>query len=389
MKRIIKRVWNYFLYYFSGFIGNFIPIKNNRILCWSYSGKQFSCNPAYITKYIIENHKDEYEIIWMFIKGKDTTNIPKGVKIVRYGTIRHLVALNSAKFIITNSRTDYVWSLWHKKSKQKYIMTWHSSMGIKKVELDADWNFQDYIDMAKKDSERCDLILSGSKFRTEVIKRAFQYNGEILEAGTPRNDIFFKTNNASTIRKKIFQLYDIPTDKKVVLYAPTFRKKTSLDYYKINWTFIKKSLNEKFNSDFFLLIRLHPNLIGKDIDLISFYKSDDIKNVTNYDDMQELLVISDILITDYSSSMFDFALTKRPCYIYANDTKEYERGTYFNIESLPFLFAQKESKLIENIDNFDYEAYVLSLNHFVNNVIFSYEHGHACECFYEWIKKQK
>lgn len=388
MIRKFKRLWHYVLYFLSKVIGFFIPIRERRILLWSYEGKQFSCNPAYITKYILEKYKGQYEIIWMFTKDKDVSRIPKDIKIVRYGTLRHLVALNSAKFVITNSRTDYVWSLWHKKKGQKYVMTWHSSMGLKKIELDANWNYPEYIAGAKKDSARCDLIFSGSKFRTEVIKRAFQYDGEILESGTPRNDIFFSSEKFVEIRKKIFVTFSIPVGKKIVLYAPTFRKNNNLNYYKFDWGSVKKTLAQIFGYDFMLLVRLHPHMIDRELGNTVLFDDIDVINATYYDDMQELLVASDVLITDYSSSIFDFALSKKPCFLYANDTKEYERGTYFELSTLPFPFASNSNQLVDNIRCFNYESYLSSLNHFNLDVIGSYENGHASESFCKWMNKQ-
>lgn len=107
-------------------------------------------------------------------------------------------------------------------------------MGIKKIEQDAEENLSlSYINEAKYDSSICDLILSGCKFRTEVIKRAFWYDGEILEKGTPRNDVLFQDH--AELKQRIFAQCDIPKNAKILLYAPTFRKDMGLQYYKFNW----------------------------------------------------------------------------------------------------------------------------------------------------------
>ena len=105
-----------------------------------------------------------------------------------------------------------------KRCGQKYVMTWHSSMGIKKVEKDVeDYLLPQYIESAQYDSSICDLILSGCSYRTEVIRRAFWYDGEILEKGTPRNDMLFVSQK--TFKDKICKKYNLNPDMKILLYA--------------------------------------------------------------------------------------------------------------------------------------------------------------------------
>jgi CDP-glycerol glycerophosphotransferase len=266
-------------------------------------------------------------------------------------------------------------------------MTWHASMGIKKLDKDAESSLsKSYIKKAKYDSSICDLLISGSKFRTEVFKHGFYYDGEILEVGTPRNDILFLDNQ--NIKEKIYRQYNIDKNSKIVLYAPTFRADYNLKYYDINWDDIKIVLKEKFKDNYIILIRLHPNLSHKNIDMKQLFNYTNIVDVTKYHDMQELLVVSDILITDYSSSMFDFSLLHKPCFLYVRDIETYDRGYYLNPYDLPFPIAISSKELVNKILSFDKNKYVDDIIHFNTNIIGTYETGVASQHVCKWIESK-
>lgn len=351
----------------------------------SYAHTRYSCNPKYITEYLINNHPNEFEIIWCFRKGIKIPDLPQTVKTVRWRSLRYFYYIATSKFIISNVRLGEQELHLVKREGQKYIMTWHSSMGIKKVEKDGNLD-SEYIKIAKSDSNLCDLILSGCKFRSDIIKHSFWYNGHILECGTPRNDMLFKDHYA--IKASIYKKYNIPQENKILLYAPTFRDNYKMTYYKLIWDEIVSLLNKKYKEKFTILLRLHPTFLSnKHKSNLEDYR-DQFIDVTDYEDMQELLSISDILITDYSSSIFDFALLKKPIFIYAADYKEYNRGTYLDLNQLPFPFAESESQLYDNIKDFDDNEYLSNLLTFTNNVLGNYENGNASEAFYKWMINQ-
>ncbi len=386
IKRIRRKLKREALYRISLLVRFFTKVKPNLVLCWSNKGNYISCNPYYITQYI-RNNSLNYDVVWMLAKNLELPIESNFInKIVRYGTLKYILAINMSEYVITNTRIDSKWAMWKKRKKQKYIMTWHSSMSIKKVEKDVN-NYPDYLKMAKEDSARCDLILSGCEFRTQVIKRAFQYSGEILEKGTPRNDIFFDLKRIAELKKIIYTKYNISINKRIIIYAPTFRNDGNLDYVKLDWGRILNALREKMGQDFVAFLRLHPNMASKAKEVIT--DGCDVINVTNYNDMQELLVISDILITDFSSSIFDFALTLKPIFLYAIDASTYNRGTYFNLDELPFSFSTNQDDLLKSIMAFDKNEYEANLNSFLNNRIKSFENGHACEAFVHWMENKK
>ncbi|MDR2825041.1 MAG: CDP-glycerol glycerophosphotransferase family protein, partial [Prevotellaceae bacterium] len=136
-----------------------------------------------------------------------------------------------------------------------------------------------------------------------------------------------------------------------------------------------QTFREKFGGKWRLFVRLHPCM--NDVDKVINFNKLLMTNLTNYSDVQELLHISDILITDYSSVMFDFMLTRRPCFLFATDVDTYDRGTYIDINKLPFPLAENNRELIQNVENFDESIYLSDLQQFENYVLQSFENGTA------------
>lgn len=368
----------------------FTKIKKGRIICWSYSGKQYSCNPKSLTEYLLQQHPGEYDIYWELMNGISRTGIPDCIKVVRPHTWRYIVAINTAEYIITNARTGILSHSWLKRRNQTYIMAWHASMGLKKIEGDiAEKLGKGYVKSCKRDSQWCDLIFSGCRFRSDTIRRAFWYDGEILEHGTPRNDRLFDTNSHAAICRNIREKYGIDTENKLVLYAPTFRVDGKTDYYCLDWTRVSEMFEKMMGKPVQLLIRMHPNLIGKVGNVTTAIGAPKAIDVTSYQDMHELLIAADVLITDYSSSIFDMALLRRPVFIYASDYASYDRGTYFQLDKLPYPFAENEQELIARIQGFDRESYQTTNEYFLQQTLGTFEQGKACERFYEWMKNRE
>ena len=362
-------------------------VERGRVLCWAYNYKQYGCNPRYLTEYLLENYPD-MDIVWVFRRGIDISDIDKRIKCVRFRSWEYLKMVNSAEFLITNSRTDPWHIYWHKRPEQKYLMLWHGGAALKKVERDAEDKLgYSYWRKAKRDSEVCDLMISGCSANTDLIKRSFWYSGEVLEAGIPRNDIFFDKELHRQIRKRLNSEYNIPENHRIVMYAPTFRRSGTIEPYRINWQELIPHLRDKFEgADITVLLRLHPNLIGK-VDTSSLQNSPEVIDMTRYHDMQELLCVSDMLITDYSSSMFDYAMLRRPCLLYATDVKEYDRGYYYDFNELPFPLAQDGAELVDLIANFNLESYLAELDNFLNNTLGLKERGVAAKELAEWMRK--
>lgn len=379
LDRLVRACWCFFAYT----IRYFIRVRKDRVIFWAYGFKQYSCHPKYISDFIIANCPDEFDVVWVLNKDVNTSNIPKDVRVVYPHTLKYLCELYSSRFVITNSRNYMYENFFFKKKDQIYIMTWHGSIGLKKIEYDAKLG-KAYERRMKNDNKICDLMLSNCDFFTGLIRNSFRYKGEILEKGVPRNDLFFNEKEIKAIKKRIWNDYNIPENNRIVMYAPTFRANGSADHYRLNWERLIPELEKKFDSKISVFIRLHPNSI-KLISVKELINDARIIDMCLYHDMQELLCVTDVLITDYSSSMCDIGLLKKICFLYADDVSLYERGFYFDIRKMPFALAESEDELIDNIRKFDLKVYNKNLNDFYSNNINSYDDGHASEAVVEWM----
>lgn len=350
---------------------NLLPIKKRKIFLMSYYGNQYGCNPKYLSEYIVMHHP-EWKVVWGFTHPEDH-QVP-GITKVRYLSLRYFYELCTSKVFVTNYRmTD----LYKKRKGQLYIQTWHSSLRLKMIEGDAEQTLPPhYVHMAKEDSKQTDVLLSGCSFSTDIFKRAFWYQGEIAPTGTPREDLMF--SNDECLKDSIREKLGVTKDHRLLLYAPTFRKDNSLEYYNINFREITKVL-EKKGEKWTILLRLHPHL--RDFSKQLLGNDPNIVDTTAFDDIQELLYVADMVISDYSSLIFDFALTKRPCLLYVPDLEEYtshDRQLYFNIQELPFPICKSNEELKNVIDQFDGIKYKKDIDTFLAK-IGSYETGHSCE----------
>ncbi|WP_431800768.1 CDP-glycerol glycerophosphotransferase family protein [Halobacillus andaensis] len=319
---------------------NIFPIKKNKVFMFSYYGSQYGCNPKYITEYMLLHNDSKFDIVWAF-NDPEAHNIHPKIRKVKVMSIKYFYELCTSKIIITNFRTT---DLFVKRKKQYYIQTWHSSMRLKKIEKDAEATLPEhYVKIAKQDSKKCDLLLSGCENSTDIFKRSYWYEGEIFKHGTPRNDLLFGERSGSNLIKQKLNLSD---KNKVLLYAPTFRGKNDTSVYDLDYSQLQQSLTQRFGGAWTILVKFHPHLLSLKDEQMGV----GVINVTEYSDIQELLSISDALITDYSSLMFDYAITKRPCFLYVPDLEEYmkkDRKLYFNVEELPFVKAASNHELTE------------------------------------------
>lgn len=366
-----------------------LSIKNNKIVFSNTKGNLgYGCNPKYIAEELLKQ-KLPYELVWLVntkLKNIDLNNFPKNIKIVNYRNKNALKELATAKIWIDNQ-----WKLYHckkgltKKDGQYYIQTWHGSLGIKKIGKDSPCDsINNNIYFSQIDTNMIDYLISNSEFEDNVYKNRFSNKGEICKFGHPRNDIFFKTNDK--MKQKLFKELNIAQNTNIILYAPTFRNKTirqNLDCFDLDYINLLNKYEKLTSQKYVLLVRKHP-----ETEFIKNIDNKKIIDVSRYPDMQELLVCADVLISDYSSCMFDFMLSRKPCFIYATDIEEYnnERGFYYPLETTPFPIATNNEELINNIKNFDYEKYKIKVEEFLKEKG-CIEDGHASERVVELIKK--
>lgn len=351
-----------------------LPIRNNRIFVSNYYGRGFGDNCKYIVDEL--NKHGNYDIRWL-TKDGEKKDFPKNVKSVRHGTLSELFYLSTAHIWIDNSRKPFGVS---KRKKQYYIQTWHSSLRLKKIEMDAEKNLNPlYVSAAKNDSKMIDVIISGCNFSTNIYKNSFWYDGIVLECGTPRCDIVLNKKLQSEFRKKICAKYSLDPTKKIVLYAPTFRNDHIYDNRYIDCNTFAKKLGDEYA----LLLRIHPNMNNIEV-------GDNVTNVTEYPDMQELLCAVDYLITDYSGCCFDMMIAKKPCILYVPDLKQYlkdERELYFSFDELPFKKTLVLDELADAVKEFNYKEYLNDIQTFGKRIGLC-EKGNASETIVDLIIKK-
>lgn len=347
-----------------------------KVVFENFAGRGYGDNPKYIAKELLLRDKG-YDLVWIVRSGSNY-QFPKGIRTVEAGTWRELYELATAKFWVDNNRKAA-----HivKNKRQRYIQTWHGFYPLKKIEKDAEMSLSAaYVKSAKHDASMTDLMISGCKVRTRLYQSSFWYKGEIAEWGTPRNDIFFDgTNYKETVRSH----FGIDPEKKVVLYAPTFRDDHSVAAYDLDYARLLKNVEEKFGGSWVCFIRLHPAV--REMSQGLSYPENCV-DASSYDDIQELFSASDLLITDYSDCMFEYTLTKRPVILYASDIDTYVqgRGFYYDIHDLPYPIVTDNDGLSQIILSFDEVQYQEKIEAFLKEIE-SYERGEASKLTVDYI----
>lgn len=355
-------------------------IQNNKIVCVSYHGVYHSGNPAFIVDELMTQRPD-LEVVWLIDKrNMQDVNANRKIRLVDIYSYKAMYELASAKIWIDNSRKSvYV----PKKENQFYLQTWHGGIALKTVEADAaKYLGKNYLDIAKNDAKNTDLMISNCKFCTDMYRRAFWYDGEIIEEGLPRND--FLVNHPDFDGVKLKEKLGIPANNVVLLYAPTFRGDKTKNPYIQDFTDLIKCLEEKANNPVTVLIKHHPNIRTM---ASGFHYIGNVIDVTDYPDIQHLYLISDYMITDYSSTMFEYGMLNKPVFLYVPDWKEYkenDREFYFSFEELPYMTAYSMEQLLHNIKNYDESNYLFSLDLFYNKVGLN-ESGHATQIIAKYL----
>ncbi|MCC3671238.1 CDP-glycerol glycerophosphotransferase family protein [Terrisporobacter mayombei] len=365
MKKLLKNIL-YTLITIILLFFRLFPIKKNKIIVINFSGKGYADNPKYIVEELLKNKN--LDIVWASKKSAKESGTPNNVRVVKYRSLAYFYELATAKIWINNTRFEkYI----IKRKEQFYLQTWHSPLRLKKIELDAIENLNETYRLAmKQDSKMISMMISGCDFSYNIYRNSFLYDGPIFKMGTPRCDVFFSEEYISKSASKFKRGYGIDENIDLILYAPTFRKNSEIKDVLMDIEYVSKNIPQ--NSK--LLVRFHPSTKFK-------CEFNNAINVTDYPDMQELLCSADILITDYSSSMFDMLIANKKCILFAKDKEEYlknERGIYFDFEKLPFPIVNNEEKLLDIINEFDEKKYYSQVEIFKNEIGL-YEKGNASE----------
>ena len=362
------------------------PIKKNRIFFEAFQGRNYSCNP----KYVFESIKDDksLEIIWS-LRDINKINAKDNVKVVKYRSLKWLYYQTTAAVIVNNATPTIAIP---KRKGQTFIETWHGGGAYKTSNSKAvivskysnirvKWN-------RNKINEKIDYYLSSSElFSRYKIREGDGYQGEIIQSGMPRNDIFFDSNTVSLINNKVRRHYKIDDNDMVILYAPTWRGTNLNDTRKveifIDFDNIVQSIMKAQNKEVTILFRKHY------ADKHDYGNNEKVIDVSDYPDMQELLCASDMLITDYSSTMWDYALLNRPCFLFVTDYEEYafsEQGLFTPIETWPGIICEDNKALADNINSINRDAYEQKIANYLERSG-NYERGNARDIVAKLIKE--
>ncbi|WP_017547500.1 bifunctional glycosyltransferase/CDP-glycerol:glycerophosphate glycerophosphotransferase [Salinicoccus carnicancri] len=330
-----------------------MDFQDNLVVFESFQGKSYSDSPKYIYEYMLENKKD-YKFIWVMNK---PVKIPGNPETVKRFSLKYYYYLARAKYVVSNVRmpNSYI-----KRDGQSYLQTWHGTP-LKRLAGDmADvhmpgTNSARYKRNFNRETDKWDYLIAPNQYSSDIFRRAFWFNNTMLQTGYPRNDILTNRNDDETIKKLKRRIY-LPTNKKIILYAPTWRDD---EYYKVGKYRFDLNLDlhrmkEQFGDEYIILLRMHY-VVASNIDLTDLEGF--AYDVSKYSDVSELYLMSDILITDYSSVFFDYANLKRPILFYTYDIEKYQgqlRGFYIDMETeLPGPLLMNNDDVMDAIENID------------------------------------
>ena len=373
--QLILRLLKYFFIVLAENLFFWIPEKKKRIVLYVHARKGYTCNPKYIAEYLLTHYPGQYELIWASDYPETCRYLEtKGMRVIKSKTMQHFYYVMTANVNITN---DFF--LFNKR-KQLSINTWHGGGAYKKsgmAILNNRYSLERFIHQLTY--RYTNYIVSSSEMFTRIGLETFGLpEQQFLPIGMPRNDIFFLETEC--VMRNIRKKYNITDGKKIALYAPTYRDsdQTYAEDILKNAESITHTLQEKFSGEWILLFRRH---YFADSLKCTFGNIPDVIDVSNHEDMQELLCAADVLITDYSSVIWDYGLTKRPCFLYVPDLLEYtneERSFYLPISEWPYSFSRTITELENSITNFDVDKYKRTLEEHYN-FLKCFERGYASE----------
>ncbi|MBQ2893216.1 MAG: CDP-glycerol glycerophosphotransferase family protein [Oscillospiraceae bacterium] len=386
IKRVLLKAYNAFWEVLPFFKKKYLwlyctmcSVKPKKVVFSNFFGKPYGDNPKYIAEELLKRCPG-WDLVWLL----DDINspLPQGIRPVRFGSDQAMKEMASAKFLVVNIRNI---RRPKKKKKQTLLQTWHGGMGFKAIESAVPSLDAHYIKRAKQDGKDSDAIISSCDLVSEIYREYFWLNKKtkILEIGLPRNDKLFDAKAIDQTAAMVRASIGIDADVRIVLYMPTFRDDGSTDGYNLDYPAIIDAFEKRFEQKFVLIVRLHPNVKEQDVSLQSDKR---ITSATHYPDAQELYMVADYLITDYSSAAFDFALLDRPVFLCALDYEKYRstRGLTKMFEECPFDRSFSSEELVEHICTFSLEEYDARMKEF-SEYCRSFDRGDAAQRAVDWM----
>jgi len=361
-----------------------LTVQENKVVFHTQENK-YCCNQKYICEeFLRRGLEKEMDLVYVIpTKGK-RGNVPEGVRVVKRGTMEYFKEMMSAKFIFTNS-VLFKKTRFKLKRGQILFQTWHGSLGIKRFDKNSFKGSAKWIRGAINTGKMTKYCISNSTFEDQVYKDSYWPKTPSLRFGHPRNDIMFDNHaeHRAQVKAAFLEKHELPEDTRFIMYGPTFRDSQNFACYDIDIDGILEAAKERFGGEWVLLLRYHMTLwkvYKKKDKLKKSEHTGTVIDVTQYSDMQELMTIADIAITDYSSWIYDFVLQRKPGFIFATDIELYnnERGFCYPLEQTPFAIATDNDTLKQNILDFNQEQYLAKVETFLEEKG-CIEDGHASE----------
>lgn len=352
-----------------------IKVIPNKIMFLTFQN-DFKDNQKYIA---LELLKRDLPLEIVFSVSKEVLNqrdhIPPKIRVVERDSAEYYYDIMSSAVLVDNAFVA-IWMSVPKMNGQTYINTWHGSMGLKRIDKGSDEKkYWEHI--ASKADKVTDYMISNSLFENDVYRSTHWPTTNILEFGHPRNDILFQSDSEESkkIKEKVYSELGIDPNYSIVLYAPTFRKNKKIDEtYDIDYDLLISSLEKRFGGQWAVVVRYHFH------NRKAITQSDKTRlyDATEYEDMQELMIASDVGVSDYSSWVCDFVLLRRPIFLFAKDYQKYkkERGFYYPLEDTPFELCLNNEELSEKIRMFNYDVFLKKVDVFLKERG-SFETGNA------------
>ncbi len=318
-----------------------------RIVYNSFNGR-YSDSPRAVHEAILRRG-DPHDQLWL-VDPDHGSGFPPGVDTVPIHTAAAVRALESADLVVSNSHLEMEWT---KAAGATYVQTWHGTP-LKRIHADARGGPPGLLEHLSRDVERWDVLLSPNSYSTATMRRAFRWDGEVLETGYPRNDVLL-SDRAGALREAVRRELGVEEGHTAVLYTPTWRDDAfwdegpgagvlALDVDRFTAGLGDRSL---------LLLRLHYKLDG----LSEAVEHPAVVDVSRYPETAHLYLAADAMVTDYSSTMFDFAVTGKPLLFYTYDLEHYRdevRGFYFDLSvDPPGPLAATTDELVEHLGDVD------------------------------------
>lgn len=297
-----------------------------RIVYDSFEGR-YSDNPRALYEWLLPRISAEHT--WL-ADPRHAHAFPPEARLVPYGSAECVAALESADLVVGNTHIDLEWV---KPAGASYLQTWHGTP-LKRVHRDVHWAPEGRLDRLDRDVSRWDYLLSPNAPSTPRLQGAFGFRGEVLEYGYPRNDLL-RSPRAETERARVRAALGLREDETAVLYTPTWRDQHYFDPARpsVQLALDLAEFLRRLGGRSRLLPRLHYLVEARGVPL----REPGVVDVSYYPDVAELYLAADVLVTDYSSAMFDFAITGKPMVFYTYDLDAFRtvvRGFYFDLEPI-------------------------------------------------------